>query len=94
MDACICKKKLKFNEGMLYNNNKKCHSTIKLILHLSGESFAKLSSGIGSSGFLSPAPEGRDRIWEIREVGGQLLTSASVTINHTHYSTVLWNRIK
>lgn len=63
-------------------------------LHLSGASLAKLSSGVGSSGFPSPAPEGRDRIWQIHEVGGQVLTSPSVTINHTHYCTVLRNRIK
>lgn len=65
---------------------------VKWILHLRGASLAKVSSGVGSSGFPSPAPEGRDRIWQIQEVGGQVLTSA--TINHTHYSTVLRNRIK
>lgn len=60
---------------------------VKWILHLRGASLAKLSSGVRSSGVPSPAPEGRDRIWQIQEVGGQVLTS--VTINHTHYSTVL-----
>lgn len=55
-------------------------------------SVAKLSSGVVSSEIPSPAPEGRDRIWQIQEVGGQVLTSA--TIYHTHYSTVLGNRIR
>lgn len=67
---------------------------VKWILHLRGASLAILSSGVGSSWFPSAAPEGRDRIWQIQEVGGQVLTSASVSINHTHYSTVLRNRIK
>lgn len=56
-------------------------------LHPRDASVAKLSSGVGSSEFPSPAPEGTDRIWRIQEVGGRVLTS--VTINHTHYGTVL-----
>lgn len=73
---------------------KKHDYLVKLILHLRGASLAKRSPRVGSSGFPSPAPEGRDRIWQVQEVGGQVLTSASATINHTHYSTVLRNRIK
>ena len=57
-------------------------------LHPRDASVAKLSSGVGSSEFPSPAPEGTDRIWRIQEVGGRVLTS--VTINHTYYGTVLW----
>lgn len=93
---------LKCTHNLIFSSNPKLtklnysfkinYYQVKWTLHLRGASLAKLSSGVVSSGFPSPAPEGRDRIWQIQEVGGQVLTSA--TIYHTHYSTVLRNRIK
>lgn len=59
---------------------------------LRGGSVAKQSSGVVSSGISSSPSEGRDRIRKFQEVGGHVLTS--VTVDHTHYSTVLRNRIK
>lgn len=61
-------------------------------MDLRGFSVAKLSSGVVSSVISSSPSEGRDGIWKFQEVGGQVLTS--VTIYHTHYSTILRNRIK
>lgn len=48
---------------------------------------ARLSSGIVSSGFPPPAPEGRHGIGQLWEVGCRMRTSAAVY--YTHYSTVL-----
>lgn len=53
---------------------------------------AKLSPGVISSVISSSPSEGRDRIRKFQEVGGHVLTY--VTVDHTHYSTVLRNRIE
>lgn len=60
-------------------------------MNLRGSSVAELSSGVISSVIPSPS-EGRDGIRHFQEVGGHVLTS--VTIYHTHYSTILKKKKK
>lgn len=62
------------------------------VADLGGPSVAELPSGVESSVISSSPSEGRDGIWNLQEVGGHVLTS--VTIDHTHYSAILGNRIK
>lgn len=59
---------------------------------LRGSSVAELPSGVESSVISSSPSEGRDGIGNLQEVGAHVLTS--VTIDHTHYSAILRNRIK